>query len=450
MYHVHKYGGSSQASEQALHLSVELLLGDPLGRIVVVSAPKGVTNRLKDGYEAQCATGEFPPTIYRDIKDLFLQNHPGIAGQTARTLIEQECSDELRSRIGALPSSPTSSDLDYHYARLLSFGEHLQAQLYALLLNQRGAGAQALSLAQTFHVNGNPRDARYDPSSDELLREQIHKDTPHITVIGGFHGYDSLGNPLVFSRGGSDLTQTLVMRALSSPRGFNCTDIAGIKPIDPSLLAPEERENVPTFAELGHRVAQELAYNGARVLHPRCLEPLISEGLELVVLSTFDPSGPRTVIRNVAGPHGIIAVTGKPDSFKVLHVATGRMEGASGYLSDIFQRLSTLNIETIATSVVGVTATFIEPDQRRVDEVKKSLEEIGTVEVHNGSSMLALVGNEISASPDLPLVVQILQGYGGLTVISKSADDRSIWFAVPEGSFKPASAELYRRIIRKK
>ncbi|MBI2572352.1 aspartate kinase [Candidatus Woesearchaeota archaeon] len=459
MFNVYKFGGSSVGSSRAIEASANLIQADPYGKVVVVSAPSGVTDLLLAGDKHHVERGEFPVETFRKIRDRFAATYEGISAAQRHIEVAFSQGGELERRI-AHGADLTQQNAPYHTARLASFGEALNHELFALCLQSRGIAARAAPMERLMKLKGKPTCAEYSSRSDTRIQNYVNDGFEGVTVFGGYYGFDAKGNHLIFDRGGSDLSQTLIMRAIRAERGFNCTDSEGVRPIDPRLLEGDEFRDLPTLNHISYDMAQEIARAGGKILHPRCLDPLREVNIPLVVMNTFNPTGGRTQIDGeTPQSNRIVAIGGKAGPFHVLRLRTGGMDGVAGYMHRVTGALRKVNTEMIATSDVTITAIHSPPSSSELLKIIK-LQRYGSIDTGNSTALVALVGSGFTSHPELYANALTTLGtekwvdregatQKGIPVRAVSnAHDNSIWFAVPQDLYKKAAVALYRDLIK--
>ncbi|MBT7903196.1 aspartate kinase [Candidatus Woesearchaeota archaeon] len=442
---VYKFGGTSQKDRQSLQQCIKIIRDGSVNDIVIVSAPAGVTDLLIQGFDEQTSTGEFTRETFEKIQSRFFEVHPE---QEKRAIIESGMNElELRISQGMQDGFGTEQLKDLHYARIASFGEFLEPRLFSENLKMEGIRSRVGRIEQTMRVHGPPRNAKYDRCSDPRILEEV-SGFDGVTVFSGFYGFDSDGNILVFSRGGSDFTQTLVSRAVNADACFNCTDVNGVFPINPNLLTPNAAEKLRTIPELQYEQAQELSKQGAKVLHPKCIEPLKEKGIPLYVINTFDPLGPNTVIGPESRAYiGVNAVTGRKQAFTKISLTTGCMDGATGYLQNFANSFEGVDVETISTSAIELSAGFSDPTAD-TDLILERLAQYGTAKKQNGQSMIAIVGKGIGRSP--AIIGKFFSTLGVLDIpvdqITKS-NDYCLWVSIPQHHYERAMVGIYNAML---
>jgi aspartokinase/homoserine dehydrogenase 1 len=286
------------------------------GQVVVLSAMSGVTNRLIAGARA---AAEGRDGVYREIKADLLRQHL----EVVETLLER--SPERLEVAGLIEDRLHELGLFYRSIAMLgeltarggdavaAFGEQLSTAILAALLRTRGARAQALSATDLIVTDDN-----YGAASPlmEPTRQQLQAricplvEGGVIPVITGYVGATESGVTTTLGRGGSDFSAALVGAGLDADEVWIWSDVDGILTADPNVVPAAH-----TLQELSYAEAAELAYYGADVLHPKTIRPVISRGIPLRILNSFNPSHPGTTIVRAPGADrnllpAIISTTG--------------------------------------------------------------------------------------------------------------------------------------------
>lgn len=448
--HVYKFGGTSQKDLEAMSQCAAILASDPYAGAAVFSAPAGVTNLLEAAAIEAFATRKYPHSL----ADQILQKYSKVLEDRKDltqilTDIENVIYDRL---IVQLPKKDLELNREKYFANVLSIGEEKQAEIMASFLERNGFKINLLP-EDALRLDGpswSYLDGMYNRESDETIRSYFKQGS--LMIAPGFIGINGLSERVVFQRGGSDYTQTIIARALDATACFNCTDVCGIMEINPTLVSDEERKTLRTLPEVSYEQAMDLSRQGARVLHSKSLEPVEEKQIPLYVMNTFEPNGPRTKIYNKPqGEPGFIAVTGKKQSFKSITLHTGAMEGKAGYFSSFSDALSKVDIDTITTSSTKITASF-SYTQANLDAAREKLSGLGNVMMDNGVALIAMVGENIGKNPRLLGDMFYILGNNNIPIdqqISK-ADNTSIWVAVPVNDFERAQIALYNGLLRNK
>lgn len=440
--HIYKFGGTSQGSSQALEASLGVVRRDDKRKAIIVSAPSGVTDLLWMGTEEALRSKEVPKRTIDMIANRFEEVYSNVANTS--TIINQHI-DILANRFSQVNNLKKEREARF-IANIVSFGEELESQLYTLLLNQNNIPSRRLP-ENLVILEGDYLNGTYNRISDKKIKDDFEKDNLTI-VVPGYYGHNLQGERVVFGRGGSDFTQTLVARAVQASACYNCTDVNGVMPINPKILPEELRKSIKTIRQLSYEQAQELSRQGAKILHPRCITPLREAGIDLYVINTFNPEGEYTHISNqVSEESTIIAVTGKDDSYMTIKLHAGDMEGQKGYFLAFANSLKEIDIDTVTTSSVEIKASFTK-NGADLETIKKELEKYGEVDIHNGSSLIAIVGNNIGKASNLGRVFTTIYNANiPIGQISKS-NEESLWLSIPSKHYQQAQVAIYSELLR--
>ncbi|MDQ3222615.1 MAG: aspartate kinase, partial [Gemmatimonadota bacterium] len=302
--HVHKFGGASLADSAAVRRAAEIIGShrrEPT--VVVVSAMAGVTDALL-GVARQAESGGEGPlaaligqlrTRHAEVARALLpagRSRSAMLGYIAEVFEELEALAAGLRRLREL--TPRTNDY------LVSRGERLSARLFAATLEASGTKAKyvdALDLVHTDEAFGqaSPDFARTDRAAQRILLPILARGV--IPVVPGFLGATPSGDVATLGRGGSDLTATLLGRALGAKRVSLWKDVPGLLTADPRVV-PDAR----VVPQLHAREAAELAYYGAKVLHPRALIPLAGRRIPICVRPFEDPESPGTEVSEQVAP----------------------------------------------------------------------------------------------------------------------------------------------------
>ena len=418
-----KFGGTSLGVPARFEVAARLVSeARPRDPVVVVSALAGVTNQLVDFCRR--------PEARREIAARIAERHATFVREAriplaaVDTLIEQWLADAERLSQSTEPLHAAERD------RVLAYGELLSAALFAAGLDRNGVPARAILAGDAGLVTDEHFGAAHPlPESDTQLRGALGL-RPPVPVVTGFLGRTRDGRTTTLGRGGSDYSAALIGAALEAEEIQIWTDTSGMLSADPRIV-PEARP-VPrlSFAE-----ASELAYFGAKVLHPRTLLPAIERQIPVRVLNTASPSDPGSLItpeaepsesawrvKSIACKKGVTAVT----------IVSTRMLLAHGFLARVFEVFGRHHIvvDLVTTSEVSISVTVDEPGS--LAPAIADLEGIGHVEVKHGLAVVAAVGEE--APKRVGLAGHLFTLIGGIGVpvemISQGASRVNLSFVV--------------------
>jgi aspartate kinase len=422
---VMKFGGTSVGVPE--HFAVALRLvreAAPRDPVVVVSALSGVTNLIVEFCRQ--------PERRAELSARLVERHAewaratGVRPDAAADLLDAWQEEARALRGDRDPLDPADRD------RLLSYGERLSAALFAAALREAGVDAAAVLAGDAGLVTDERFGAAHPlPDAARLLSESLTR-RPPLPVVTGFLGRTADGRVTTLGRGGSDYSAALIGAALGAEEIQIWTDTSGLLSADPRIV-PEARP-VPllTFAE-----ASELAYFGARVLHPKTLLPAMERAIPVRVLNTARPDDPGSLVTPAAGPADsawrVKSIACKKDITAVT-IASTRMLLAYGFLARVFEVFGRHHVvvDLVTTSEVSISVTV--DDAARLEDAVAELETIGNVEVKRGLAVVAVVGEGAPRRVGLAGHVFTLLGGVGIPVemISQGASRVNLSFVVAD------------------
>src|SRR2546429_1331525 len=262
---------------------------------------------------------------------------------------------------------------------IVAYGEQLSSQLLAAVLRELGLAARQIDARRGIKTDESYGVASPLPESEQSTRNEVLPllESTKIPVLGRFIGSTMSGVTTTLGRGGSDFTAALVGAALDAREIQIWTDVSGVLTADPRIV-PEAR----TIPVLSYQEAAELAYFGAKVLHPKTIQPAVDESIPVRVCNSRAPENPGTLIvsESEATPQNIKAIAHK-NGITTVQVTSARMLGAYGFLRalfEVFDRHRT-PVDVVTTSEVSVSLSL--DNAGTLPEIVRELEEFGTVEV---------------------------------------------------------------------
>ena len=336
---VMKFGGTSVASAARISAVADIVreaaATGPV--LVVVSAMSGVTNLLRDGVQAavegedtNACQSRFSELHRSTAAELFPEDEAPL--DTELRGLESELSQFLQGvkLLGECPPGVMAS--------LFSLGERASSLLLARLLK-----AQGLDAAKFIRTNRGSLEAAPDWKATAQAFEKFRESPPALSVLPGFYGADADGRTTILGRGGSDYSAAIAAWALNADLLEIWTDVDGIYSADPRLV-PEAF----TLPEVSFEEAMELSYFGAKVLHPKTIQPAREKDIPVRVRNTFAPSRPGTLVHGDAkpSPHGARGLTFL-GGVSLIDVSGSGMTGVPGIAARVFQTMAAANISVI-------------------------------------------------------------------------------------------------------
>ena len=381
---VMKFGGTSVGTPQRMKDVCKLINIPGETNFVVLSAMSGTTNSLveisdylykKNPEGANIIINQLEQKYMRHCDELYATDE--YREKTKKFLMEEF--NYLRSFTKILFTS-------FEEKVILAQGEIMSTNMVTNYLLEGGVKAVLLSALDFIRTDKNAEpDFNY---IREHATKQLH-DYPdyQIYITQGFicrNAYGEIDNLL---RGGSDYTACLIGAALQSEEIQIWTDIDGMHNNDPRIV-----ENTKPVPQLYFEEAAELAYFGAKILHPTCIQPAKFAGVPVRLLNTMDPTAPGTIINNQMQQGTIKAVAAK-DGITCIQIQSSRMLLAHGFLRKVFEIFESYktSIDMVCTSEVGVSVTV--DNRNHLSEIISELKQYGMVQVEDNMIIICVVGD---------------------------------------------------------
>jgi aspartate kinase len=401
-----KFGGTSVGDANRVSNAIDIV-SERRDRkpIVVVSALAGVTNDLVAATEAarQCNIERVNEIIagvrqrHEDVALQLVQQKADFLEAFLKRLDKQI--DQIHTILKGIALlgeiTPRAKD------KVTAIGEKLSSVLFAYSMKMRGLEGEHVDSEEVVITDAHFGEA--SPLMDET-REAAHRalmpllERNLIPVMGGFIGRSKPdGATTTLGRGGSDYSAAIVGAAIGAEEIQIWTDVDGMMTCDPRLI-PTAR----VIDRISYVEAAELAWFGAKVLHPKTIAPAVEQKIPVRVLNTHNVSSPGTLVTEQgdardAGPRAIALKKG----ITVVHMTSSEMLGASGFLARLFATFQQLEVavDLITTSEVSVSVTI--DDKHNLDALKERLKPIADVEVRDNQCIVAVVGRNLMKHSDV-------------------------------------------------
>jgi aspartate kinase len=379
-----KFGGTSVGKPERMH-SVAQLISDPSQKIVVLSAVSGTTNALVDisdklSKKEHKAAEEAIVALFTPYKDFVEQLYSTDASKSKGHAIVKKHEDLIRSYVGM------SGFGDKETRLFLAQGELISTQLFQEYLSEQGYSS-ALLPALDFMKTDADSEPILDYIEEKLKAIIQQQPDKHLYITQGYICLNNDGEVDNLKRGGSDYTGTLIGAALRLEEIQIWTDIDGMHNNDPRIV----KRTFP-IPEISFDEAAELAYFGAKILHPTCIRPAHVRNVPVRLLNTMQPEQKGTVISNKSSDREVTAIAAK-DGIIAINIKSVRMLQAYGFLRkvfEVFEKYKT-SVDMITTSEVAVSLTI--DDAKNLDLIVKELKEFSLVEVDKEQTIICIVGS---------------------------------------------------------
>ena len=378
-----KFGGTSVGSAQRMR-EVAKLITDGERKIVVLSAMSGTTNTLVE--ISDYLYKKNPDGANEVINRLEAQYRKHLDELYATDAYKRLTQEAVKAQFDFIRSYTKDLFTLFEEKVILAQGELMATCMMTNYLLEQGVKVELLPALEFMRTdkNGEP-DPVYIKEKLEAQLE-LHPDA-EIYITQGYICRNAYGEIDNLQRGGSDYTASLIGAAVKSEEIQIWTDIDGMHNNDPRFVT--HTEPVP---HLQFEEAAELAYFGAKILHPTCIQPAKYANIPVRLLNTMDPSAPGTLISNDLEPDTIKAVAAK-DNITAIRIKSGRMLLAYGFLRKVFEIFESYqtSIDMICTSEVGVSVTI--DRVTHLNEIVDDLKKYGTVTVDREMCIVCVVGD---------------------------------------------------------
>lgn len=442
-----KFGGTSVGSVENFRKVADILSGISEDKIVVLSAMSGVTNNLVQ--LSEFLTNGLSEKALEQI-DALHQKYQRVAGELLTTEEEFRKAQVVLDRHNQVLVSLVGTEFNEKKERLvLAQGELVSTNLFQLYLEARGDQSALISALDFMRI-----DANCEPRP-EVIRERllgVIQNQPKVStfITQGFICRDHENEVNNLNRGGSDYSASLIGAALEVSQIQIWTDIDGMHNNDPRYV-----DNTYSVEELSFDEAAELAYFGAKILHPQSIIPAKESNIPVLLKNTFRPEASGTLIHQGAGLKDIRAIAAK-DNITAIKIKSYRMLMAYGFLKNVFEVFEEHQtpIDMITTSEVAVSLTIDKTD--KLEEITRGLHNFGSIEVDTDLSIICIAGNIsqnkqgitsaiFNCLKDVPIR---MISYGGsnynLSFLVKTSDKIAVLNLLNEGLFNKAlQSELY-------
>ncbi len=445
-----KFGGTSVEDAAAIR-RLTGIVGTQLYRqpVVLVSAMARVTNALLECAQL-AAAGEIRKSL-ANLEDL-AQRHRETAYRLALTSEKEYLFAELDKRFDGIRETLLEIDTAGRFEPRMSDavsanGELLSSTIVAAAFRSAGMKGVWVDVRAAMRTD------------DEFTCAAVQFDTANpglkstfttaladggVPVTQGFIGSSVDGVTTTIGRGGSDYSASIIGAALDAEEIQIWTDVDGIMTTDPRIIPEAVKVKTISFAE-----AAELAYFGAKVLHPSTLLPAMAKEIPVLVCNSRRPDIQGTaIVRNAPPTKALVKAIAFKRGITVVNVISDRMLMAHGFLSRLFEVFNKheTSVDMVATSEVSVSMTL--DDTRRLDAIIADLEEFGEVEVERNQALICLVGEKLKYIPGLAARIFSCIRDINVSMVSHGASAINVSFIVDGTDVENAVRLLHRELFR--
>lgn len=438
---VMKFGGTSVGSPERMKGVASLVTESGEPTFIVLSAMSGTTNSLVE------------------ISDYLYKKNPEGANEVINNLekkymqhVEELYSTEemknttrefLQGEFNYLRSFTKDLFTSFEEKSIVAQGEMMSTNMVVNYLKEQGVKAVLLSALDFMRTDKNAEpDPHYIKEKLAAIMEQNQGYQIYITQ--GFICRNAYGEVDNLQRGGSDYTASLIGAALPAEEIQIWTDIDGMHNNDPRVV-----EHTEAVRQLNFEEAAELAYFGAKILHPTCVQPAKYAGIPVRLKNTMDPKADGTIIDNVIVRGKIKAVAAK-DNITAIKIKSSRMLLATGFLRKVFEIFESYQtpIDMIATSEVGVSMSI--DNDSHLNDIVNELKKYGTVTVDSDMCIICVVGDLDWSNVGFETIATDAMKNIPVRMISYGGSNYNISFLIREKDKKQALQNLSNVLFEKK
>lgn len=438
---VMKFGGTSVGSPERMKGVASLVTESGEPTFIVLSAMSGTTNSLVE------------------ISDYLYKKNPEGANEVINNLekkymqhVEELYSTEemknttrefLQGEFNYLRSFTKDLFTSFEEKSIVAQGEMMSTNMVVNYLKEQGVKAVLLSALDFMRTDKNAEpDPQYIKEKLAAIMEQNQGYQIYITQ--GFICRNAYGEVDNLQRGGSDYTASLIGAALPADEIQIWTDIDGMHNNDPRVV-----EHTEAVRQLNFEEAAELAYFGAKILHPTCVQPAKYAGIPVRLKNTMDPKADGTIIDNVIVRGKIKAVAAK-DNITAIKIKSSRMLLATGFLRKVFEIFESYQtpIDMIATSEVGVSMSI--DNDSHLNDIVNELKKYGTVTVDSDMCIICVVGDLDWSNVGFETIATDALKNIPVRMISYGGSNYNISFLIREKDKKQALQNLSNVLFEKK
>ena len=387
-----KFGGTSVGKPQRMKEVAQLITATEEPKIVVLSALSGTTNALVEISNLLSVNDRHGAQEKINLLEAHYQQFIAELLQDAAVL--EKAKKVLSEHFEFLSIILKISFSEALNKDILAQGELLSTKLFCLYLEEQQIDHRLLPALDFMSLDNQdePQVGTIKVKLAQIL--QKHKEVP-VFITQGYITRNAKGEVDNLKRGGSDYSASLIAAAINASSCEIWTDIDGMHNNDPRVV-----KSTRPIDQLSFEEAAELAYFGAKILHPASIWPAQFYNVPVRLLNTMDPAAKGTLITEEAGSNGVKAVAAK-DNITAIKIKSSRMLLAYGFLRkvfEVFEKYRT-SIDMITTSEVAVSVTI--DSDIYIQQITRELEAFGTVEIDTNQTIVSIVGNEITETKDV-------------------------------------------------
>ena len=438
---VMKFGGTSVGSPERMKGVASLVTESGEPTFIVLSAMSGTTNSLVEISDYLYKKNpEGANEVINNLEKKYMQH---VEELYSTEEMKQTTREFLQGEFNYLRSFTKDLFTSFEEKSIVAQGEMMSTNMVVNYLKEQGVKAVLLSALDFMRTDKN---AEPDPQyiKEKLAAIMEENQGYQIYITQGFICRNAYGEVDNLQRGGSDYTASLIGAALPADEIQIWTDIDGMHNNDPRVV-----EHTEAVRQLNFEEAAELAYFGAKILHPTCVQPAKYAGIPVRLKNTMDPKADGTIIDNVIVRGKIKAVAAK-DNITAIKIKSSRMLLATGFLRKVFEIFESYQtpIDMIATSEVGVSMSI--DNDSHLNDIVNELKKYGTVTVDSDMCIICVVGDLDWSNVGFETIATDAMKNIPVRMISYGGSNYNISFLIREKDKKQALQNLSNVLFEKK
>lgn len=442
---VMKFGGISLRDAAAIKSVADIILSENDAKFVVVSAFYGITDFLSELVDALKKDNSEKAFLSLDkVERLCLKIASDLSCVNSEGFVKDKVS-ELKQLIPALflLGETSSRSVD----TILSYGEKISSFVLTDYLNSTGVKASFIDSAKIIKTDSNHNCAVVNV---DLTRKMVNElvtplfSTSNCVVCPGFTGSDSKNSITTLGRGGSDYTASVAAVCLKAEKLEVWKEVDGIMTTDPRIIKTARRIRSLSYVE-----ASELAYFGAKVLHPKTIRPAIMAEIPVYIRKTSEPEFEGTAISKMSGTKNEVKAVAFQKNITVINICSEKMLGAYGFLSkvfDVFTRYRT-PVDLITTSEINISVTVEKNSE--IKNIVKDLSNFSNVEITKNVAIISLVGEGLKFTSGIAARCFAAIENINVLMVNMGASEVNLSIIVEQKDMEKAVKNLHREFFEK-
>ncbi|WP_305811011.1 lysine-sensitive aspartokinase 3 [Photobacterium leiognathi] len=443
---VAKFGGTSVADFTAMSRSAKIVIANPDTKIVLISACSGVTNIL-----VELANGVSDASTRQQRLQTLTQTHQDVLDQLKQPSSIQDAIYSLLDSVATLAEQAAIATSAQLTDQIVSHGELLSTYLFTQILVEQNAPAVRVDIRPIMRTDD--QFGKAVPQPEQIKQQAETQLLPlldgNIVVSQGFIGSNSLGVTTTLGRGGSDYSAALVAEAVNASTLEIWTDVPGLYTTDPRITPAAQPIKEISFSE-----ASEMANFGAKILHPSTLVPAVRQQIPVFVGSSKAPEQGGTWIRQSVEDAPLFRALALRANQTMVTLTSLNMFHAYGFLAEVFRILAEhkISVDLITTSEVSVSLTLDQTDTGGGAptlplKAVEALSQLCRVEVEQGLSLVALIGNQMSDTKGSAKDIFGALEDHNLRMICYGASPHNLCFLINEDEAKDVVRTLHASLL---